>query len=84
MSDALVRLPEARQRPAQLAARSDPELGEHVAQVPFDRAGGQKQLGADLGAGLHRVLADRLAGGLQFAPGARGGPGTYPGLAPGV
>ena len=45
-------MPGLRQRSAQLAARTDPELGEHVAQVPFDRAGAEKQRGADLGIGL--------------------------------
>ena len=29
-----------RERPSQLAARGDAQLGEDVAQVPFDRAGG--------------------------------------------
>src|SRR4051812_16715752 len=28
----------ARQRVVQAAARADPQLGEHLAQVPFDRA----------------------------------------------
>jgi hypothetical protein len=61
-----------RERPAQLAARSDPELGEHVAQVPFDSAGAEKQLGADLGIGLPvlrkpgdgRLLRGELGAGL--------------------
>ena len=35
----------------QLAAGADAELGEDLAQVPFDRARGQEQLGADLGVG---------------------------------
>ena len=34
-----------------LAARADAELGEDLAQVPFDGAGGQEQLGGDLRVG---------------------------------
>src|SRR3984957_14318879 len=33
---------------AQLAARADAKLAEHLAQMPFDGAGGQEQLGANL------------------------------------
>jgi len=50
-------MPGLRQRPAQLAARTDPELAEYVAQVPFDRAGGQKQLGADLDSGVCEITS---------------------------
>jgi hypothetical protein len=39
---------ELRQRFAQLSARVNPELREDLAQMPFDCAGGQEQLGADL------------------------------------
>ena len=45
------RLRRARQRPAQLAAGPDAELAERVAQMPFDGAGAQEQLCADLGVG---------------------------------
>ena len=37
------------QRSAKLPARADPELGEHLAQVPLDRARAEEELGADLG-----------------------------------
>jgi hypothetical protein len=37
---------------AEFAAAGDAELGEDLEQVPFSRAGGQEQLGADLGMGL--------------------------------
>ena len=37
------------QRRAELPARADPELPEHLAQVPLDRARAEEQLGADLG-----------------------------------
>jgi hypothetical protein len=33
----------------ELAARGDPELREDLAQVPFDRAGADVELAADLG-----------------------------------
>jgi hypothetical protein len=33
---------------AWLTARANAELGEYLAQVPFNGAGGQEQLGADL------------------------------------
>jgi hypothetical protein len=36
---------------AQLAAGVDTQLGEYLAQVPFDCPHGQEQLGADLGIG---------------------------------
>src|SRR6516164_1916608 len=36
------------QRRSELPARGDAELGEHVAQVPLDRARADEQLGADL------------------------------------
>src|SRR5712691_11800811 len=39
---------ELRQRGVQLAAGADAELGEYLAQMPFDRARGQEQPGADL------------------------------------
>jgi hypothetical protein len=35
----------------QLAPGADAQLGEYLAQVPFDRALGQEQLRADLRAG---------------------------------
>jgi hypothetical protein len=41
-------LPKLRQRGVQFVAGPDAELGIYLAQVPFDRAGGQEQLGADL------------------------------------
>ena len=44
--------PEIVQRGAQLAAGADTELDEDLAQVPFDRAHGQEQLGADLRIGV--------------------------------
>src|SRR5580698_10668094 len=37
-----------RQRRPELPARGDTELGEHVAQVPLDRARADEQLRADL------------------------------------
>src|SRR5258708_21926628 len=40
-----------RSRFVQRPARADPELGEHLAQVPFDGSGGREQLGANLGVG---------------------------------
>jgi hypothetical protein len=40
-----------RQRVVQFAAGTDAEFGEDLAQVPFDRASGQEQLGADLRVG---------------------------------
>jgi hypothetical protein len=36
----------------QVSAGADAELGEDLAQVPPDRAGGQKQLGGDLSVDL--------------------------------
>src|SRR5450631_209501 len=36
------------QRPAELPARADAELGEYLAQVPLDGARTEEQLGADL------------------------------------
>src|SRR5450631_54764 len=36
------------QRPAELPARADAELGEYLAQVPLDGARAEEQLGADL------------------------------------
>ncbi len=60
----------------QLAPGADAQLGEYLAQVPFDRARGQEQLGADLRAGpavagqprdlllLGRELAVRLGAAL--------------------
>jgi OsmC-like protein len=33
----------------ELSARADAELGEHLAQVPLDRACAEEELGADLG-----------------------------------
>jgi hypothetical protein len=44
-------LPERRQRGVQFAARTDAELDKYLPQVPFDRARGQEQLGADLRVG---------------------------------
>src|SRR5262249_13517113 len=41
-------LPVARQRGLQFVAGADAELGEHLAQVPFDRACAEEQLAADL------------------------------------
>jgi hypothetical protein len=41
-------LPQRGKRGVQLAAGADAELDEDLAQVPFDRAGGQEKLGADL------------------------------------
>src|SRR5262249_677114 len=41
-------LPTVRQRDLQLPARADAQLGENLAQVPFDGARGQEQLRADL------------------------------------
>src|ERR1700730_3681472 len=41
-------LPTVCQRGLQFVAGDDAKLGEHFAQVPFDRARGQEQLGADL------------------------------------
>src|SRR5580692_1590660 len=38
---------DGRQCLAQLTARADAELGEYLAQVPFDGAGRQEQLGGD-------------------------------------
>ena len=35
------------QRGTELSARSDPELGEHLAQVPLDRVRADEQLGTD-------------------------------------
>src|SRR5690242_19354569 len=37
------------QRVAQRPPRADPELGEDLLEMPFDRARAQEQLGADLG-----------------------------------
>jgi hypothetical protein len=37
------------QRVAELAAGSDAELAENLAQMPFDRPDTEKKLGADLG-----------------------------------
>src|SRR3954469_1073115 len=37
-----------RQRVAQRAARADPQLGEHLLEVPLDGAGAEEELGADL------------------------------------
>jgi hypothetical protein len=39
------------QRGVQVSAGADAELGEDLARVPFDRAGGHKQLGGDLEVG---------------------------------
>ncbi len=44
------------QRCAQLATRVDAELGVDLAQVPFDRADAEEELGGDL---LVRVAAGR-------------------------
>src|SRR5262249_35780051 len=41
-----------RQGLAELPAGADAELGEHLAQMPLDRARAQEQLRADLGIGL--------------------------------
>jgi hypothetical protein len=43
--------PLGREGSAELAAGSDAELGEDLAEVPLDGAGGQEELGADLGVG---------------------------------
>jgi NADP-dependent 3-hydroxy acid dehydrogenase YdfG len=40
------------QRVPELPAGGDAELREHLAQVPFDRAGAEEELGPDLGVGL--------------------------------
>src|SRR6059058_2500985 len=37
------------QRRSKVFPRTDPELGEHLAQMPFDGARADEQLGADLG-----------------------------------
>src|SRR3954454_3540026 len=39
------------ERGAEFAAGGDADLGEDLAEVPFDGAGGQEELGADLGVG---------------------------------
>ena len=44
--------PRVGQRPDELSPRADVELGEHLAQMPFDRTWTEKQLGADLGVGV--------------------------------
>ena len=49
----------AGQDPVQLGAGADPELGEHLAQVPLDRAGADEQLGADLRSWTGRSRASR-------------------------
>src|SRR4051812_46263875 len=41
-----------RQRRAQLPAGLEPELGEHIAQMPLDGAVAEEQLGADLQVGV--------------------------------
>src|SRR5215471_2110255 len=70
----LVLLSGSGQGGVQLAAGADAQLGEYLAQMPFDRARGQEQLGADFRAGaavagqpgdlllLGRKLAVRLDG----------------------
>src|SRR5690242_17985900 len=58
------------QRVVQFAAGADAELGEHLAQVPFDCAGGHEQLGADLGVGL-AVAREPGDAGLLRSEGAR-------------
>src|SRR6201986_188130 len=62
----------------ELPARGDAELGEHGAQVPFDRARADEQMGADLRVGqdvagepgdlllLRRELASRLGTALAY------------------
>src|SRR5580692_1518900 len=54
----------------QFAAGADAELGVYVAQVPFDRARGQEQLGADLWIG---TTVPRQPGDLGLLGGQRGG-----------
>ena len=46
-SDGVREIP-VRQRVAERPPGADPELGEHLLQMPFDRAGADEQLGADL------------------------------------
>jgi len=47
-----------RQRVVQFAAGADAEFAEELAQVPFDRAPGQEQLGADLRVGAAESWPD--------------------------
>src|SRR3954453_7609872 len=62
-----------RERVVELTARTDAELGEHVAQVPLNGAGADEQLRADLGirapiarqAGDLRLLRGELVAGLH-------------------
>jgi hypothetical protein len=54
---------DGRQCLAQLTARADAELDEYLAQVPFDGADGQEQLGGDLRVGA-------AADGVPESPGA--------------
>src|ERR687898_3229940 len=66
----------ARQRVTEPLARADPELVEHLAQMPFDRAGADEEAGPDLRVGqsvtgeagdlllLRRELVARLGGAL--------------------
>src|ERR671910_463941 len=75
----------ARQRVTEPLARADPELVEHLAQMPFDRAGADEETGPDLRVGqsvtgeagdlllLRRELVARLGGALSD-PSPPGGP----------
>src|ERR1700733_8808583 len=68
-------LPALPQRRRQLPARADAELAEHLTKVPFDRAGGEEQLGRDLRVGASvpgqpgnlLLLRGELAPGLDTA-----------------
>jgi hypothetical protein len=70
----------------QFAAGADAELDEDLAQMPFDRARAEKQLGADLGVGAAiegaagdlPLLRGELVGDLTDAE--KESPGYWPGL----
>src|SRR4051794_33374252 len=73
-SSALVVIPSrgtwgAGHRAAQLLARADAELREHLAQVVLDRARADEQLGPDFGIGQP---ARRQSGDLRFLRGEQG------------
>src|SRR5581483_9156642 len=58
---------------AEVAAGGDAQLGEDLAQVPLDGAGGQEELGADLGVGaaVDGEPGDRGLLGGELGPGRR-------------
>src|SRR5688500_17933626 len=60
-----------RQRVAQGSARADPELGEHLLEVPLDGARAEEELGADLRvrASFARQAGDLLLLRCQLVPG---------------